>query len=55
LARELGNPAFAIPPSRSYDIETKTVTPNIHRLYTLAHIYGFDLRELLGWYGVPRR
>jgi hypothetical protein len=54
LAQELRNPAFVIPPSRSHDIETKTITPNIHRLYTLAHIYGFDLRELLGWYGVPR-
>jgi hypothetical protein len=36
LARELRNPAFVILPSRLHDIETKKITPSIHRLYTLA-------------------
>src|ERR1700728_4126079 len=55
LAQELRNPAFVIPPSRSHDIETKTITPNIHRLYRLAHIFGLDLRDLQAWDGVPAR
>ena len=55
LARELRNPAFVIPPSRSHDIETKTMTPSIHRLYTLARVYRCRLNELLSWYGIPPR
>ena len=34
IAKELGEPAFAIPPSRLHDIETKKIVPSIHRLYT---------------------
>ena len=55
LARELRNPAFVIPPSRSHDIETKMITPSIHRLYTLARVYKCSLDELLSLYGIPRR
>ena len=55
LARKLCNPALVIPPSRLHDIETKKVTPSIHRLYTLARVYKCRLNELLSWYGIPSR
>src|ERR1700674_5345210 len=55
LARELRNPAFVVPPSRSHDIEKKTIIPSIHRLYTLARVYKCRLDELLSLYGIPRR
>jgi hypothetical protein len=38
-----------------HDIETKKITPSIHRLYTLARLYKCSLNELLSWYGVPSR
>ncbi len=53
LARELRNPAFILPVSRLHGIETKRIVPSIHRLYTLARVYGCELRELLRWYGIP--
>ena len=46
------NDAFAIAISRLSDFETKMVTPNIYRLYSMAVIYRQDLRELLHWYDV---
>jgi transcriptional regulator with XRE-family HTH domain len=55
LARELRNPAFVIPPSRLHEIETKKITPSIHRLYTLARVYECRLNELLWLYGIPSR
>jgi hypothetical protein len=55
LARELRKPAFALPPSRLHDIETKEMTPSIHRLYTLTRVYRCRLNELLSWYGIPPR
>lgn len=55
LARRLRNQRFILPASRLHDFEVKNTVPGLHRLYTLAHAYGFELRELLGWYGVPRR
>jgi hypothetical protein len=55
LARELRNKRFILPASRLHDLEVKDLVPSIHRLYTLAHVYGFDTRELVGWYGIPRR
>ena len=55
LAQTLRNRRFVLPASRLPDLELKDTIPNIHRLYTLAHIYGCDLTELMGWYGVPRR
>ncbi|HTR23051.1 MAG TPA: hypothetical protein VMI10_03645 [Terriglobales bacterium] len=45
---------FILPPSRLHDIELKNKVPGIHRLYTLSHIYGCDLRAMLDWYGIPR-
>ena len=55
LAKKLGNRAFALPASRLHSIETADVVPSIHRLYTLARVYGLGLAELLSRYGIPRR
>jgi len=54
LARRLRNKKFVLPPSRLHHIERKDSIPSIHRLYTLAYIYGWEMRELARWYGVPR-
>ena len=55
LARSLRNRRFILPASRLHDFEVKNTIPSLHRLYTLAQVYDCDVRELLGWYGVPRR
>ena len=55
LARRLRNKRFILPASRLHDFEVKGTIPGLHRLYTLAQVYGRDVSELLGWYGVPRR
>lgn len=52
VAARHGNDDFAISLSRLSDIETKGIVPSIYRLYTLAVIYRYDVRELLGWYGI---
>jgi hypothetical protein len=44
---------FAISLSRLSDIELKGIVPNVYRFYSLAVIYGLDMREILCWYGVP--
>ena len=44
--------AFVIPPSRLHEIERKNKIPTIHRLYTLAVIYGRTWHELLSLYGI---
>jgi hypothetical protein len=55
LAGKHRNRRFILPASRLHEFEAKDTTPNIHRLYTLATVYGLDVRELMGWYGVPPR
>lgn len=52
IAARHKNDDFCIPLSRLSDIETKGVTPNIYRLYTLSVIYRRDVKELLSWFGV---
>lgn len=52
VAARHGNDDFAISLSRLSDIETKGIVPSIYRLYTLAVIYRYDIRELMGWYGI---
>lgn len=52
VAARHGNDDFAISLSRLSDIETKGIVPSIYRLYSLAVIYRYDLRELLSWYGI---
>lgn len=54
LAKRLRNDEFLLPPSRLHEIETRNVIPSIHRLYTLARIYGHDVTEFLRWYGIPQ-
>jgi transcriptional regulator with XRE-family HTH domain len=54
LAQKLRHQRFILPASRLHHIEVKDVIPSIHRLYTLAHVYGCDVTELLHMYGVPR-
>ena len=53
LAKKSRQPAFVIPPSRLHDIERNNKIPSIHRLYSLARIYGRTLNELLSLYGIP--
>ena len=55
IAKEFREPAFVIPPSRLHDIETRTIVPSIHRLYTLARLYKCGLGKVLSLYGVPSR
>lgn len=55
LSKRLRNEDFLLPPSRLHEIEARNVTPSIHRLYTLAWIYGHDVTEFLCWYGIPQQ
>ncbi|MGD0870315.1 MAG: hypothetical protein ABSB88_12235 [Bryobacteraceae bacterium] len=53
IARRRSSEEFAIALSRLADIENKGTVPTIYRLYSLCAIYRLELREVLGWYGVP--
>jgi transcriptional regulator with XRE-family HTH domain len=53
LAQRRACNGFAIALSRLADIENKGTVPTIFRLYALCAIYGLNLEEVLGWYGVP--
>jgi hypothetical protein len=53
LAKKHRQPAFEIAPSRLHGIERNNKIPSIHRLYSLARIYGRTLNELLSLYGIP--
>jgi hypothetical protein len=53
IARKHRQPAFEISLSRLHHIETKDAIPSIHRLYTLARIYGRTLNKILSLYGIP--
>lgn len=55
LAKRLRNDDFLLPPSRLHEIEARDVIPSIHRLYTLARIYGHNVTEFLRWYGIPEQ
>jgi hypothetical protein len=40
---------------RLAEIEVDSINnPNVFRLYTIAHVYGLELPELLSWYGIPK-
>lgn len=54
LSKRLRNSEFAVPASRLHEFETRNVVPSVHRLYTLATIYGYEITELLAWYGIPQ-
>jgi transcriptional regulator with XRE-family HTH domain len=53
IARRRSSEEFAIALSRLADIENKGTVPTIYRLYALCAIYRLELRDVLGWYGVP--
>src|ERR1039458_2032303 len=53
IARRRSSDDFLIALSRLADIENKGTVPTIYRLYSLCAIYRLELREVLGWYGVP--
>jgi hypothetical protein len=53
LARRLHDKKFILPPSRLHQVEMKASIPSIHRLYTLAHVYRYEMSELAHWYGIP--
>jgi transcriptional regulator with XRE-family HTH domain len=52
IADRHGNDEFSVSPSRLSDIETKGLVPSIFRIYSLAIIYHYDVREVLSWYGI---
>jgi len=53
IARRRSSEEFAIILSRLAGIENEGTVPTIYRLYSLCAIYRLELREVLGWYGVP--
>ena len=53
IARRRSSEEFVIALSRLADIENKGTVPTIYRVYSLCAIYRLELREVLGWYGVP--
>lgn len=55
IARKLHRAEFSIPATRIHEFERKRVVPSIHRIYTLSRVYRCEMKELLSWYGVPRR
>lgn len=54
LSKKLRNSEFLLPASRLHEFETRSVVPSIHRLYTLAATYGYEMTALLAWYGIPQ-
>ena len=55
LASKHRNRRFILPTSRLHEFAFKNKVPGMHRMYTLSHAYGYDIRELTAWYGIPRR
>jgi hypothetical protein len=52
ISRRRGDSCFALSLGALYTMETKGTPPTIHRLATLAHIYGKPVAELLSLYGI---
>jgi len=55
LSKRLRSSEFLLPASRLHEFETRDVVPSIHRLHTLATVYGREITEFLHWYGIPPR
>ncbi len=53
LASQHGRPEFIIHISRLADLENSSVTPGLHKLYSLCTIYHLDPFEVCHWYDVP--
>jgi transcriptional regulator with XRE-family HTH domain len=54
LSKRLRRGEFLLPASRLHDFETRDVVPSIHRLYTLACVYGCEITDFVTWYGIPQ-
>jgi len=54
LSKRLRNSEFMLPASRLHEFETRNVIPSIHRLYTLASIYGYEVTEFLAGMASPK-
>jgi hypothetical protein len=52
LASKYDNPDYIISLSRLSDIETKGITPNLYRVYSLSIVYHVDFRDILRMYGL---
>jgi transcriptional regulator with XRE-family HTH domain len=52
IAEKYNRSDFAISLSRLSDLETKAIVPTVHKFYSLAVIYGEDIRDLMAIYGV---
>jgi hypothetical protein len=38
----------------THDLETNDKIPSVHKMYTLANVYGCEITELLRLYGILR-
>lgn len=52
IASEEGNDNFYVSPARLTQIENEESIPSFHKLFSLCSIYGLDLNDVLGRYGV---
>lgn len=52
IAARKNDAEFTVSLSRLFDIESKGVSPTLHRLYSLSVIYRRDMREILSWCGI---
>lgn len=52
LADKHNNPDYLISLSRLSDIETKGITPNLYRAYSLSIVYRTGIRDILRMFGI---
>jgi transcriptional regulator with XRE-family HTH domain len=52
IASEEGNENFYVSPARLTQIENEESVPSFYKLFSLCSIYGLDLNDVLGRYGV---
>src|SRR5690348_718789 len=52
IASEEGNDNFYVSPARLTQIENEESVPSFYKLFSLCSIYGLDLNDVLGRYGV---
>jgi transcriptional regulator with XRE-family HTH domain len=52
IATEEGNENFYVSPARLTQIENEESIPSFHKLFSLCSVYGLDLNDVLGRYGV---
>ncbi len=52
IASEEGNEHFYVSPARLTQIENEESVPSFYKLFSLCSVYGLDLNDVLGRYGV---